>query len=91
MPAATALMPTEAWRSVLRSMEPDPSLNRFFWPEKLTGAGFARRVLLNEPIDRRAKHESKIGVSALYQQDQENIIERTKRPQPPVIAPIHCV
>jgi len=54
-PAATALIPMDALRSALMSMEPDPSLNRFFWPEKLTGAGFAARVLLNEPIDRRAK------------------------------------
>ena len=54
-PAATALMATDAWRSASMSMEPDPSLNRFFWPEKLTGAGFAERDLLNEPIDRRAK------------------------------------
>jgi hypothetical protein len=55
VPAATALMPTEAWRLVSMSMEPDPSLNRFFWPEKLTGAGFAERDLLNEPIDRLPK------------------------------------
>ena len=57
-PAATALMPTDAWRSALMSMEPDPSLNKFFWPEKLTGAGFAETVLLNElrePIDRPPK------------------------------------
>jgi hypothetical protein len=37
------------------SMELDPSLNRFFWPEKLTGAGFAESVLLNEGIDRPPK------------------------------------
>jgi hypothetical protein len=40
------------------SMEPDPSLNKFFWPEKLTGAGFAETLLLNElrePIDRPPK------------------------------------
>jgi hypothetical protein len=30
-------------------------LNRFFWPEKLTGAGFAEMVLLNELIDTPAK------------------------------------
>ncbi len=52
VPAATALMPTEAWKLALTSIEPDPLLNRFFWPEKLTGAGFAERVLLNEPTDR---------------------------------------
>ena len=55
VPAATALMPTDAWRLASMSMEPDPSLNRFFWPEKLTGAGFAERLLLNEPIDRPPK------------------------------------
>jgi hypothetical protein len=52
VPAATALIPTDAWRLVLMSMEPDASLNRFFWPEKLSGAGFAARDLLNELLSR---------------------------------------
>ena len=56
VPAAVALKPTVAWRVASTSTEPDPSLNRFFFPEKLTGAGFAERVLLNEPIDRRAEY-----------------------------------
>jgi hypothetical protein len=51
LPAALALMLTDTWRLVSKSMETDPSLNRFFWPEKLTGAGFAERVLLNMGID----------------------------------------
>jgi len=55
VPAAMALRPTDAWRLVSMSMEPDPSPNKFFLPEKLTGAGFAERVLLNEPTDRPAK------------------------------------
>lgn len=63
VPAATALMPTVAWRLVSMSMEPDPSLNKFFEPEKLTGAGFAETVLLNEPTD-TPPNESKIGISA---------------------------
>ena len=58
-PAATALMPTDAWRLASTSMEPDPSLNRFFWPEKLSGAGFAESDLLNEPIVTRAKVQHK--------------------------------
>ena len=56
-PAATALMPTVALRSALMSIEPDPSLNRFFWPEKLTGAGFAETFLSNEPTDRLPKEQ----------------------------------
>jgi len=59
VPAATALIPTDAWRLVLMSMEPDASLNRFFWPEKLSGAGFAESDLLNEPIVTRAKVQHK--------------------------------
>ena len=37
MPAATTLTFTDAWRSASTSMELDPFLNRFPWPEKLTG------------------------------------------------------
>ena len=47
-------------------MEPDPLLNRFFWPVKLNGIEFAETVLLNEP-NRLPKHninESKMGISA---------------------------
>jgi hypothetical protein len=68
LPMATALMPTDAWRLVLMSMEPDPSLNRFLWPEKPIGSGFPERVLLNVGIDRSPPgysiHESRIGISA---------------------------
>ena len=66
VPAATALMPTVAWRLVSMSMEPDPWLNKFFWPEKLTGAGFAETVLLNLPTDRLSKVPCKIWISASH-------------------------
>jgi hypothetical protein len=56
LPAALALMLTDTWRLVSKSMETDPSLNRFFWPEKLTGAGFAEMFLLNEPIDAKEQY-----------------------------------
>jgi hypothetical protein len=53
VPEATALTSTDAWRLVSMSMEPDPSPNRLFWPEKLTGvaAEFADWELLNELAD----------------------------------------
>jgi hypothetical protein len=54
-PAAVAPMLTDAWRLVLMSIEPDPWLKRVFWPEKVTGAEFAARVLLNEPTDKPSK------------------------------------
>ena len=63
VPAAMAPMAMDAWRSALMSMEPDPSLNRFFDPVKLTGAGFAETFLLKEPTD-RPPNESKIRISA---------------------------
>ena len=37
MPAAMAVMFTDAWRLESMSMELDPLLNRFPWPVKFTG------------------------------------------------------
>jgi hypothetical protein len=56
VPTALAVMPTVAWTLASTSMELDPSLNRFFLPEKLTGAGFAEMFLLNEPIDAKEQY-----------------------------------